>query len=150
MAIVGPNGLGSCFHRAAALVLDLPGSELCMGTFRAATEEELKVAPNASDEPFIHAWVEHGGVVYAPTTIEANNNTLRPYTCAEYYSVHDAKDIYRLSRKDLITLSGRVGLSQHLLHNKPLRDGASFAASIMDAAGLKWKDSAKGGGIIPA
>jgi hypothetical protein len=140
---------GPCFHRAAALVLDLPGSELCMGTFRAATEEELKISPNSSDEPFIHAWVEHNGVVYAPTTIEAAGMALRPFTTAYYYGENGAKDIHRLSRKDLISLSGKYGISQFLLHSKPLKEGASFGAILMDAAGLKWKDSEKGG-IIPA
>lgn len=150
MGIQGaPGAAGACFHRSAALVLDLPGSELVMGTFRAGTEEERAQNPEASDEPFIHCWVEHQGVVYAPTTIEANGNKLLPIIRDHYYEVNGAKDIFRMSRKDLITLSGRVGISQHLLRDKPLKDGASFAGSIMDAAGLKWKDS-KTGGVIPA
>jgi hypothetical protein len=149
MSVQGTSGTGVCFHRSAALVLDLPGSELCIGTFRGATDEELKLNPKASTEPFLHAWVEHNGLVYAPTTIEANNNTLRPYTKAEYYEVHDAKDIHRLSRRDLISLSGKIGLSQHLLHGKPTKNDASVGGSILDAAGVEWKDSATGG-VIPA
>lgn len=63
------NGLGTCFHRAAAFVLDVPGAKLCLGTFSEATEEEAGANPSASRHDFIHAWAEVSGCVFAPSML---------------------------------------------------------------------------------
>jgi len=143
------NGVSNCcFHRAAAFVLDVPGSVLCMGTLRAADEQERLEIANASPVPFIHAWCEFDGLVYAPTTIERMGNRLVPFHRDAYYTMNGISDVRTLTRKELLTLSGKVGLSAHLKHFRPLHDGAKISV-LLDAAGIKWEIS-ENGGIIPA
>lgn len=148
MHMIGYAGNGLCIHRAAGFVLDTPGAELCFGTFRAASPEELAVDPRGSTEPFIHAWAELEGYAYAPTTIEAMGR-LVPIDRDYYYRINGARDIRRLSRKDVLRISGEIGLSAHLRHDKPTRNGASVGQTLMDAAGVRHAVTADGG-IIPA
>jgi hypothetical protein len=146
MLMVGIEGTGLCIHRAAGFVLDTPGSELCFGTFDPATDEARAKNPLLADEPFIHAWAEHNGLVYAPTTIEKAGNKLVPMGRDYYYGMNGARDIKRLSRRQLLTISGEINLSAHLRKGVPAKK--SVGATLLDAAGVEWMDSPTGG-LIP-
>lgn len=135
-----------CFHRSAAFVLDVPTARLCMGTFPAATPEELELEPEASREPFIHCWAEVGDSVYAPTTIEKVGG-LRPIPRAYYYEINRAQDIKWIDRPTLLRISKEIGLSAHLRHGKPAR--RSVGGTLLDAAGIEYQIS-RNGGVVPA
>jgi hypothetical protein len=147
LLLVGPRAM--CIHRSAALVLDLPHSDLVFGTLRAATpEEQQMIGPEASTTPFIHCWVELGeDILFAPTTIERCNGSLLPMRRQHYYEMNGVRDVRRLSRKDVLRISGEIGLSAHLRKGVPAKK--SVGATLLDAAGVRWKLSADEG-IIPA
>lgn len=149
MLLVGQEGMGMCIHRSAGLVLDLPGSELCFGKLTPCTPEEVSATPHLklSTEPFIHSWAEWDGKVYSPSMIEYDEGKLIPIEREFYYRSRGVTDVHRLSRKELIHLSGKINLSAHLKHGKPNR--MSVGSTLLDAAGVKWKDSPSGG-LIPA
>ncbi len=134
MTVQATPEYGNCYHRSAALVLDLPGSELCIGSFRGATDEELAQNPDAPTEPYIHAWVEKSGLVYSPSTIETNGMQLLPITRDYYYDTNGAQNVKRIPRKALITLSGQINLSQHILRNKDLKSEVDLPAALIIAA----------------
>jgi len=143
---VGPHGL--CIHRSAAFVFDVPGANLVFGTFepRPAIERE----PGDSAVPFIHAWAEYRGCVYAPTTIERTGGALIAQNRAGYYAVNRAHDFRILTRPQLLRLDRQFGLRRVLrLADASCRGGVSFGATLLDAAMVDWKDS-KDGGVIPA
>lgn len=144
MLMTAPGVQGLCIHRSAGFVLDTRRAELCFGTFEPAVTDD----PRASTEPFIHAWAELDGLVYAPTLIETMGG-LMPMDRQSYYGVNGARDIKRLARVQVMRLSREFGLGQHLLDQTPLPPGVSFGGTLMDAAGVRWRDSEKGG-IIPA
>lgn len=64
--LMGSSCGGTCFFRSAALVLDVPGTELWFGVLAGASAEELVANPLASPTPFIHSWVQYGETVYSP------------------------------------------------------------------------------------
>jgi hypothetical protein len=146
MLMVGVEGTGLCIHRAAAFVLDTPGAELCFGTLDPATEEARAKNPLLAAVPFIHAWAEHHGMVYAPTTIERAGNKLVPMGRSYYYGMNGVRDVHRLSRRALLTLSGEIGLSAHLRKGTPAKK--SVGATLLDAAGVRWMDGPDGG-LLP-
>jgi hypothetical protein len=144
----GPHGM--CIHRAAGFVLDVPGSELCFGTFRAATPEEAAaLGPSASLVPFIHAWAEWQGWVIAPTTIERTGGRLVPMEPGGYYRANGARDIYRLTRPKLLQVAREIGLSRHLRLGLPTKGEVSVGSTLMDAAGVPYTLTPDGG-IVPA
>lgn len=143
----GPHGL--CIHRSAAFVLDVPGSILCFGTFDPADDEQLKEDPRLSTVPFIHAWAEWRGFVYAPTTIERCEGKLVPMNRAGYLRLNGARDLKQLTRPELLRLDRELGLKRALRLNMPCKGGASFGGSLLDAAGVLWKDYGDGG-VVPA
>lgn len=146
MKLTGFGQTKMCIHRSAAFVLDVPGAELCFGVFRAATPEEIELQPEASREPFIHAWAEFRGAVYAPTTIEAMGG-LHPIDPAYYYEINGATEIRRMPRPKLLKVAKAIGLSQHLRHGKPAR--ASVGGTLLDAMGIEYRVSPDGG-LVPA
>ena len=146
MKLTGVGMTGLCIHRSAAFVLDMPGSVLCFGTFRAATPEEIARDPRSSREPFIHCWAEYQGAVYAPTTIEAAGG-LRAIDPALYYQVNGATNIKRLSRPDLLKIAREIGLSAHLRRGKPAR--VSVGGALLDAVGIEYRIGLEGG-LVPA
>lgn len=147
MVIKGKNGTGMCIHRSAAFVLDVPGSELVFGTLTPVTDEQANATPHLklSRVPFIHAWAEWQGNVYSPSMIE-HDGGLKPIPRAFYYQTREVSDIHRLTRKQVIHLSGLINLSAHLKHGKPNK--LSVGGTLLDAAGVKWKLS-EDGGLIP-
>lgn len=147
MTMEGAPGMSLCVHRAAGFVLDTPGAVLCFGTFRAATDEEAATIPNASREPFIHAWAEWRGLVYAPTTIEATGG-LHPMNREGYYAVNGATDIVRMPRPALLKVAKQIGLQRHLLKHVPTKGGVSVGQTILAAAGVKFRVTPEGG-LVP-
>jgi len=104
-----PDGGNLCFHRAAALVLDLPSGFVCIGTVRAASPEELEANPDASPVPFLHAWVEVAGSVYSPTLMDFHGGQLMPIAKRTYYRENGIRDVYRMNRRDLKRLADEHG-----------------------------------------
>jgi hypothetical protein len=137
---------GMCFHRAAAMALDLPAAQVVFGIFRAATPEEQLTIPNASTVPFIHAWVEWGGKAFAPTTIEREGG-LFAMIPEGYYRVNGARSIKRLKRAALVRIARETGLLQHLTKNRDLK--GSFIKAMLDEVGMPFTVS-DDGGIVPA
>ena len=146
-ATMGLRGrFGLCFHRAAAFVLDVPGAVLVMGTFR----ESDTGAPGESPVPFIHAWAEYRGLAYAPTTIERTGGKLVAMNRDGYYAVNEARDIYKLTRAQLIRLDRKHEIKRALRRTGRLKPaGAGFATTLLDAAGVPYK-CCPDGGILPA
>lgn len=149
MRLADPKGAaGMCFQRSYALALDLPGSSVCIGTFRAATRRERKENPAASRVPFIHAWVEWEGYVFAPTTIERFGK-LQRIDRDPYYRANDIKDVRVLHPMQLSVFTGKHNLSTRILREDPQALGREFVVTLLREAGVEWKYS-KQGGIIPA
>lgn len=144
MLMEGMPGTNLCIHRAAGFVLDTPGAELCFGTLRPRLDGP---PPQDRAEPFIHAWAELRGQVYAPTTIEANGGRLDPFPQELYYAVNGVSDVRRLTRGEVLRLSGQIRLSAHL--RRGTMPKASVGGTLLDAAGVSWKENEKGG-LIPA
>lgn len=95
---------GLCFHRSAALVLDLKWADFVVGTVRAATPDEIEAEPRASRVPFLHAWVERGQMVYSPTLMEQHGGLL-PLDRQDYYQANGVRDVYRMNRRELKRLA---------------------------------------------
>ncbi|MET3762160.1 hypothetical protein [Sphingomonas sp. UYEF23] len=147
MNLVGSNGGGTCFFRSAALVLDVPGTELCFGILAGATEEELAANPDGSPTPFIHSWVERGNTIFSPTQIEREGELI-PWPKATYYETNGVCHAHRISRPVLLKLSGEIGLSAHLRLGRPLKTKASFVFTVLNMAGMPYA-IAKDGGLVP-
>jgi hypothetical protein len=150
MHLTGPMGL--CFHRAAALVLDLPPATLAVGTLPAATSNPDVDDPAHSNVDFIHAWVEvRDKYVLAPTLIERSEALGTPWITlkSEYYYANRPRDIHFMTRGQLKKLSREYGLSAHLKRGDPLTNGASFGDIILKAMGVKFLVG-KRGGVLPA
>jgi len=142
--LVGSSGKGMCFFRSAALVLDVPGSELAIGVLAGATAEELAANPDASTTPFIHAWVERGDTVVSPTQIEREGR-LMPWPKQFYYETNGITEVRTVSRPALLKLSGEIGLSAHLRLNRPLKQAVSLAFLLLDQTGLAYAVAEDGG-----
>ncbi len=141
-------GKGMCFFRSAALVLDLPGTELGVGVLAGATAKELAANPDASVTPFIHAWVERGNTVISPTQIEREGG-LTPWPKKFYFETNGVTEARTVSRPALLKLSGDIGLSAYLRLNRPLKRNVSIAFLLLDLAGLPYV-VAGDGGLVPA
>lgn len=145
--LVGSHGGGTCFFRSAAMVLDVPGTDLWFGVLAGATEEELAANPAASPTPFIHSWVQYGETVYSPTQIEREGELI-PWQRAVYYKTNGVRDAHMMARPALLKLSGEIGLSAHLRLGRPLKTDASFVFTVLDRAGLPYA-TARDGGLVP-
>jgi hypothetical protein len=137
---------GACIHRSAAFVFDVPGSSLIFATVRGATPEEREAIPEASPVPFIHAWAEYKGWVYAPTTIERAGG-FGAMDRAEYYRLNGARDFRILTRPMLLRLDRQHGLKHALKRGGPAKSGESFGGLLLDAAGVEW--AIIDGGLVP-
>lgn len=145
--LVGSSGGGTCFFRSAALVLDVPGTELWFGVLAGAFEEELAANPSASPTPFIHSWVQYGETVYSPTQIEREGELI-PWPKALYYETNGVRDAHAMARPALLKLSSEIGLSAHLRLGRALKTDASFVFTVLDRAGLSYA-TARDGGLVP-
>jgi hypothetical protein len=128
---------GLCFHRAAALALDLPAAQLCVGTLRAATAEEIEAEPRASRVPFLHAWVERGAAVYAPTLLEQHGD-LRPIPRADYYEANGIRHVHRLNRRDIKRLAARHGWTGRAVFGMRTEGKPSLALVLLQEMGVPF------------
>jgi hypothetical protein len=136
-------GLGMCFYRAAALVLDLPGSEMLFGTFDGAPADEVAKDPRHSPVPFIHSWVEWHGQALAPTLFERDRP---PFMMdrAGYYRANNARNLHRLTRVAVRRVAAASGFHDWL-QGKPIM---GIPTALLAAAGVKWRAD-PGGGVLP-
>ncbi len=141
------SSMGLCFHWSTALCLDIAGSEIVIGTLAGATVEEAIANPNATFDPFLHAWVEYHGRVFAPTTIKVFGG-LSPMNRAEYYATNGIADTLRLSQSQLLEAFKGLGLVAHLTRRAPLRKGVRFVPRLLAKAGVAWMDDGAGG-VVP-
>lgn len=159
--LIGQGGRGSCFHRAAALALDLPGSVLCIGTLRGATADEHAANPHTSPVAFVHAWLElpanaygwrvrdpGGRVVLAPTLLEAAG-TLHPIPRAVYYAANDVRDVHRLERARVLELARAHGWQRYFRTGKSTT-GEPLGAVLLEAAGVPHRLGDNGAVLPPA
>lgn len=143
LRLSGPRGL--CFHRAVGMVLDVIPASLVIGRVREATEAERKaLGPDASPTPFIHAWAEWKGALWAPSLIERAGG-LFPIDREHYLAQNGAKVLRVMTRGEIVRLGKQWGFSEHLRKFKPLKDGASFGGVLLEAAGVPWRDNGLGG-----
>lgn len=133
-------GQGLCFHWSAALVLDWPGSTLMIGDLETVAPARM-----------IHAWVEHKGSYFVPTTVAAMKG-LYPISPKEYATINDIREVKRLPYRDLAPLMRKIGFPAHALKGRELRrqkmDGKPFGKFILDAAGMPHTVD-EAGGVIP-
>lgn len=141
--------LGRCFHWSAALCLDLKESDIVIGTVKAATLDEALSIPMATQERFIHAWVEVGDSVLAPTLIPLNG-ILSPMQRDFYYAENGIEDVRRLTRADLLKAFRGYNLIAHLTQGHRFRNDVSFVGHLLDQAGVEWTRNASGGAIPKA
>lgn len=143
MRLSGPRGL--CFHRAVGFVLDVVPATLVIGRIREANEQEkAALGPDASPTPFIHAWCEWKGDLFAPTTIERAGG-LFPMPRQLYLERNDARVLATMTRGEVKRLDKEFGFSEHLRKFKPLKGDASFGAILLERAGVPWRDNGLGG-----
>lgn len=144
MNLTGPRGL--CFHRAVGFVLDVIPATLVIGRVREATPEEVEhFGPDASPTPFIHAWCEWRGELFAPTTIERAGGRLFPIPKGLYYERNGIKVLATMTRGEVKRLDKEFGFSAHLRKFKPLRGDVSFGSILLERAGVPWRDNGLGG-----
>lgn len=146
--LTGEGPHGACFHRATALVLDLPGAVLCIGTIRGATEAEARETPRASPVPFIHAWTEHAGDVLAPTTIERAGGLYR-IPRAIYYAHNGVCDVHRLDRAGVKRLANEYGWRRYLRTGQRTADATPLGAVLLAAMRVPHR-VADHGAVLPA
>jgi hypothetical protein len=148
----GQPARGLCFHRTVGFVLDTPVAKLCVGTFRAATEEEIAFGAqhgmDVSPEPFIHCWPEAGEIAFMLAAANRRNRVINRIDRTQYYEQNGTTNVVRLSRKQLLDLSSRYGLAQNILYRQPLVGDAKFAEVILDFLGVGYRISDRGG-LIP-
>jgi hypothetical protein len=128
----------ACIHWASALALDLKQGLLTLGTVRAATTEEQLQIPGASLEPFIHAWVEVGPYLYAPTTIERTNGVLCAFLVSEYYKINGISDVRHVPRRIFDAIAKRWSLASALKHRLPRAGSGELAEDLLRAAGVQY------------
>lgn len=138
---------GMCFHKTVGFVLDVPMAKLFVGTFRAATPEEIAEHPELSPEPFIHCWPQVGNVVFGLNYI-SGSFTIPRFPQAAYYQQNGATNVVSMSRARLIQLSRQYGLARHLLYHDDLVGDAKFGSVILDELGVNHVISERGG-LIP-
>jgi hypothetical protein len=148
----GNKAEGLCFHRTVGFVLDTPMAKLCVGTFRAATPEELHFGAqhgyDLSPEDFIHCWPEVGDIAFMLAAATRRNRTINRVSRTQYYQQNGTTNVVSLSRARLKQLSRQYGLAQHLLYHAPLVGEAKFASVILDELGVNHVISNRGG-LIP-
>lgn len=128
---------GSCFHQATALLLDFPSGMLCVGTLE------------GDGDPFIHAWIERGEALYAPTTIDAAGGILAVIDRAYYYLTNGVRDVHRMNRAGLKGLAVRHGW----LRVRPFGNGDMLSeplgTTLLRALGVPYRIDPTTGGVVP-
>lgn len=123
------EGKGLCFHWSAALALDVPDMELCIGILH---------------EQLIHAWCEYKDHVYAPTLIDKMGGQLLPIPTAFYYTENKVREVKRLSHAQVTAIRG---VHRHLTTGKPLGPDRALGDELMTLAGIQWRSTPAGTAI---
>lgn len=132
------SGGNTCVQRAAALMLDMTGATLVFGVLRAATPEERKrIGNRASPVPFIHAWVEYRGELFAPTLIETFGD-LRALPLDVYYTENGIARTWRLEHKAFMQIARRYRLSSAFRHQSARAGDGEVTDALLRAAGVKY------------
>lgn len=144
MRLASPSGNGLCFHWSAALVHDVPGSVLVIGILADGPSRGI-FAPDASPVPFYHCWTEHKGQVYAPT-LAYELGGLRPIENKLYYKANGARNMRRISRRDLLSiLRAEPHLLDEIINGA---DSPKLVDKLMGVAKLPYQLSDRNG-VIP-
>lgn len=140
---------GMCFHKTCGFVMDVAQAKLCVGTFRAATPDELEygltLGYDLSKEPFIHCWPEVGGVAFLLSAANFQDRRISRVLQQQYYEQNGATNVVRMSRKRLLDLSTRYGLKNHLMYGIPLVGNLKFGSLILDELQISHTISDRGG-----
>jgi hypothetical protein len=139
---------GTCFVRSAALVLDLPGATLVFGVVKAATPEEIAAFGEGSLEPFIHAWVEYKGEVFAPTLLE-RLGAVRGFSTKDYYEANGVKRTWRLDHPGFQAIAKRYKLAAAFKHGSDRPGKGEVTEAFLRAAGVKFRISEERA-VLPA
>lgn len=137
LALTSVTG-NTCVQRSAALMLDLPGATMVFGVMRAATAEEIAKDHRASPVPFIHAWVEYGGELYAPTLMERMKGNLHPLPIDVYYSTNAITKTWRLSHAQFMLVAKRWKLASAFKHGSSRAGKGEIADDLLKAAGVRY------------
>lgn len=135
------HNTATCIQRSTALAMDLNGSHMVFGTFRPGDAEERAKSPEVSTVPFIHAWVEWRGWVYAPTTLEKTRMALVPFNPVDYYRANGARDIRRVPRELFKAIVRKYELSSAFRHNRDRAGSGEVSEALLRAAGVKYRIS---------
>lgn len=127
-----------CVQRSAALMFDIRNATFVFAAMRAATEEEQKIIKDASPVPFIHAWVEVGDQVLAPTLLERFNFDLQPVPKDIYYQANGVGRTWRLSQDEFMKVAKKIGLASALKHGKDRAGSRVTVDALLKAAKVRW------------
>lgn len=139
-------GLGQCFHRSVALVMDRPDSLLAIGTIAPASAEIRATTPNAATEPFLHAWVEIGEKIASPASIEMLGG-LYAFPRLEYYSSNGITDIHRIKRAHVMRFARDGHLAAFYKHGRPHHLGEKLGIALLRRFGIPF--ATDGGSAVP-
>lgn len=143
------TGQNTCVQRAAALMLDMPAdAALVFGVVRAGTAAEQAKDPRASPVPFVHAWVEYDGQLYAPTLVEKLNG-LHPIPVDVYYRANGVTRTWRLENAGFMQVARRWKLAASLKHGSRRAGRGVVADAFLQAAGVQYVLSSRNT-ILPA
>lgn len=98
-------GLGNCFQRSVALVMDHPKAQLVVGT----------MTNRDTGEDYIHCWVEIDDVDYDPARIEPTDREFDPYERDIYRRSEQARDIRVIDRPWVMAFAEEGQLSEWML-----------------------------------
>lgn len=134
--LIAPVGQGLCFHWSCALALDLPGCELVIGDIEGEVGTRM-----------LHAWIEHGGALLAPTVWKTLGHAL-PLNKAEYYSINKVGPTKRLRYKELAPSLRHIGFPPHALKGRDSKrdnmQSKPFGLWLLDLAGMPFQISPAG------
>lgn len=128
----------NCVQRSAALMLDMPGATLVFGVMSPATPEDLARDPDSSTVPFIHAWVERGNDLYAPTLVERMKKNFRPIPVDFYYRVNGITKTWRLTHAQFMPIARRWKLASAFKHGSQRAAKGEVAHALLQAAGVRY------------
>jgi hypothetical protein len=130
-----------------ALILDADDGELCIGVLDGARTPEERADPTNSPTPFIHCWVEYGGKLFAPTTIEAVGG-LYAFHPITYYQANGVRDIHRIPLERIKALATQHGWREYFTTGKNAPGYTPLGTIVLDECGIPWQISDRGG-VIP-
>jgi hypothetical protein len=131
-------GLGNCFQRAVAMVMDRPRARLVIGTVTALDGHQ-----------YIHSWVEQGQDFYDPTRFEDDEELLL-IDREHYIRSKKAVNIIVFTRKFVMDFAKQGNLSNwmlktHVLNHQHTR---SIGEELLTRAGYPYRVDDQGG-ILP-